>query len=81
MNKTLKMEIEIESDKSHMDSILSSLRQYFSSIEQTVGVRLVTVWEFNKSRGVWLTYGWGNGADKTQIWMPLKQEEEKGEKL
>ena len=81
MNKTLKMEIEIEGDKSIIDSILSSLREHFSNIEQTIGVRLVTVWEFNHSRGVWLTYGWGNGDDKTQIWMPLKQEEEKGERL
>ena len=74
MNKTLKVEIEMECDTSKMDSVLFSLREYFSIIERTGGVRLVTVKEFNKDRGVWLTYGWGNGKDKTQIWMPLKQE-------
>ena len=60
MKKTLKIEIEMECDKSRMNDILFTLRKRLVNIEQTIGVRLVTVWEFNHSRGVWLTYGWGN---------------------
>ena len=80
MNKTLKVEIEMECDQSRMEDVLFTLRKRFVNIKETQGVRLVTVREFNKDRGVWLTYGWGNGMNKTQIWNPLEQEELKNEK-
>lgn len=74
MNKTLKVEIELQVDTSHMKSLLLDIRQKLIGIENMSGVNLVTVWEFNRDRGIWLTYGWGFGEGSTELWMPLKKE-------
>jgi len=73
MNKTLKVEIEIETDKGNVNNILDKVRTKLIEIDTTEGIGLVTVWEYHKDRGIWLTYGWGVDKHKTQIWVPLKQ--------
>jgi len=73
MNKTLKLEIKIEIDKGNVNDVLDKVRSKVIEIDDIEGVRLVTVWEYHKGRGIWLTYGWGVDDHKTQIWVPLKQ--------
>lgn len=71
MNKTIRIELELEIDEDSMENLLTKIRKKLIEIDVTSGVRLVTTWEFNKRRGIWLTYGWGFGKGRTQIWVPL----------
>lgn len=76
MNKTLKVEIEIETDEENIDNILDKIRTKLIEIDKIEGIGLLTTWEYHKGRGIWLTYGWGYGKqkDKTRIWVPLRQQ-------
>lgn len=71
MNKTIKIELELEIDENGMDELLAKIREKLIDMDETKGIRLVTTWEFNKKRGIWLTYGWGFGKGRTQQWVPL----------
>ena len=76
MNKTLRVEIEIETDKGDVNNMLDRVRTKLIEINEMEGIGLVTTWEYHKGRGNWLTYGWGYGktVGKTQIWVPLRQQ-------
>lgn len=73
MNENIKVEITISSDVGNMQNILKEIRVKLIEIGAIKGVINVTTWQFNKDRGLWLSYGWGTGKGSTQIWVPLNQ--------
>ena len=76
MNETLRVEIDLEVDASKMKKLLRDVRSRLAEIYVIEGISCVTAKQFNKRRGIWLTYGWGVGEGNTEIWMPLKQSDE-----
>ena len=73
MRETLRVEIDIDTDITHIKGVLKEMRAKLIEIKAVKGVSCVTTWQFNKRRGIWLTYGWGIGKGSTEIWVPLDQ--------
>lgn len=77
MKETLRVEIDIDTDITHINGVLKEIRAKLIETKAIKGISCVTTWQFNRKRGIWLTYGWGIGKGSTEIWVPLDQEDTK----
>jgi len=75
MNETIKVELEIQTDADNIKSTLKKIRAKLIEVQAMDEIRNVTTWQFNRDRGIWLTYGWGIGKGSTEIWVPLQRGE------
>lgn len=75
MNETLRVEIDIDTDIDRTKGVLKEIRAKLIEMKAVKGISCVTAWQFNKRRGIWLTYGWGIGKGSTEIWVPLDQKD------